>query len=179
MTPAEWCSQKIWLSERFSEKPGYMQFEGRCPYFREVVDTIADEEINHITLVKPAQIGGTTCIMGMASYIVANDPRPTIFVNANEQDAKSLSKNRLQQIFDDCEEVRNEKTDNPHDYSLLEMKFRRMTLTLVGANSPPRLKGRPASILFRDEVDTYPGETEDETGAMEGSASGAKVEEGP
>lgn len=56
-------------------------------------------------------------------------------------------------MFNACEAVRNEKTDNLDDFTLLEMQFKRMILSMAWGGSEMQLTTRPARYLLRDEVD--------------------------
>jgi len=62
----------------------------------------------------------------------------------------------LRPSFDACEPIRKLKTDNRDDFALMEMKFKNMTLTLIGSNSPAQLAFRPIRYIFIDEVDKFP-----------------------
>jgi len=56
-------------------------------------------------------------------------------------------------MFKACEPVRSEMTNNPDDFTLMEMQFKNMILSMAWGGSEMQLTTRPARYLFRDEVD--------------------------
>jgi phage terminase large subunit GpA-like protein len=67
-----------------------------------------------------------------------------------------ISRNRIQPMVEACQKLREKKPDDPDEYSRLEMKFRGMVFSIIGANSPASLSHRPVRFLFRDEVNKFP-----------------------
>ena len=166
MTVTEWVEANIVLSERVTAEPGPFRIS-RAPYGREILDAFGDPHVDEITVCAAAQVSKTTLAMMMLAYAIAHDPGPVLWVMPTETIARSFSKTRLQPMIRDCPALAAQMPENKDDFSLLEMNMRRMTISLVGSNSPANLASRPIRYLFLDEVDKYPGVTKEEAAAID------------
>ncbi len=166
LTVTEWCEENIVLSERVTEQPGPFRIH-RAPYGRAILDAFGDPFVEFITLCAAAQVSKTTLAMLMLAYAIAHDPGPVLWVMPTETLARAFSKARLQPMIRDCPMLAEQMPANKDDFSLLEMQMKRMTISLVGSNSPANLASRPIRYLFLDEVDKFPGVTEKEAGAID------------
>lgn len=110
--------------------------------------------IEQIILVWGRQLGKSQGVQyPFLCYCIAQDPGPAIALLPTIDKAKYTSKKRLQPMFNSCEAIRNEKTTNPDDFTLMEMQFQKMILSMAWGGSEMQLTTRPARYLFRDEVD--------------------------
>lgn len=100
------------------------------------------------------QIGKTEAIFNMIGYAIDQDPGTMLIVYPSDELAKSISKNRLQPMFETSEAILS-KWDREHS-ELLELQFYGMYIALVGSNSPSKLASRPVRYLFFDETDKFP-----------------------
>lgn len=163
-TPVAWAEENLTLSERSTNFPGPLRLRAFTSYLVEPVNAIADPAVEHITLCFASQVAKTIGLMTMLGYIIDHDPGPTLWIMPNELDAKSFSQTRLQPLIEDCPRLARHKPADKDLFKLLEMHFARMSLNLVGANSPARVASRPIRYLFRDELDKYKLATEREAG---------------
>jgi phage terminase large subunit GpA-like protein len=90
-----------------------------------------------------------------------------MIVLPSKEMARSYSETRFQPSIEDSPVLRAEKPDDPDQYKLLEMHFRRCSVFLTGANSAANLKSRGIGVLHASEVDTWPMASERETGALQ------------
>lgn len=97
-------------------------------------------------------------------YTIAHTPAPALMVMPSEKTAKKFSKFRLLPLFRQCAEIAGQ-VDDWTDVTLLEMKFRRCSFSLVGSNSPAGLSSTPIGRLFLDEVDKFAGASQKEASA--------------
>lgn len=114
-----------------------------------------------------AQTGKTQSILCCLGYAIDQDPGPTLYVMPNADMAKSFSEDRIQPLIDDCPRLRSHKPAEKDRYRKLSMQFDRMTLNLVGSNSPANLAGRPIRYLLCDETDKYADATAKEAAAID------------
>ena len=155
ITVSDWCDKNRILTPQTSPEPGRYRVE-RTPYLRQVLDSFANPEIEHIVVCKATQLGFTEAIINMILYAIDQDPAPTLLVYPTLDLAKYNSKNRLMPAIETCEPTRQKIPNNPDKYTTLEINFSDMSLSITGANSPSELASRPVRYLFRDEIDKYP-----------------------
>jgi phage terminase large subunit GpA-like protein len=70
--------------------------------------------------------------------------------------ARFISRNRIWPMVESCQKLREKKPEDPDEYQRLEMKFKGMVLSIIGANSPASLSHRPVRFLLRDETNKFP-----------------------
>ncbi len=103
-----------------------------------------------------SQVGKTEGMFNMLGYLIDQDPGPTLVVLPRENDAKSVSYNRVLPMIHGSPVLRNRMPVNADDMTKLEYRFDRMILFFAGSNSPADLASRPIRYLFLDEIDKYP-----------------------
>lgn len=162
----QWAERNIILTRRVTPRPGPYSTDW-CPYVRGPQEDFTDPDASEIVLCWAARTSKTETALNCIRYTVAEDPQATLIVMPSENLGRSFSETRLQPSVDDCPRLAREKPINADKFKLLEMHFKRCTLWVVGANSPANLKGRGVTVLYCDEIDTWPRATEKETGALE------------
>lgn len=110
--------------------------------------------VDKITLCFGTQLGKTEAILNMMGYAVDQDPGGMLVVYPSDDLAKSISKNRLQEMIR-LTGALLEKWDERRS-EIQELQFLGMTIALVGANSPSKLASRPVRYVFYDETDKFP-----------------------
>jgi len=162
----EWAERSVVLSERTTPFPGPFRVSV-TPYNRGPMEAYTDRHVKLIVLVYCTQSGKTECmILVTTAYDIAQDPGPEVIVLPNADMARSFSETRLQPMLDNCAEVACRKPSDPDRYKLLEMHFDRMTLNLLGSNSPANLAQRPVRNVKADEIDKYPAASVREADAL-------------
>ena len=162
----QWAEKNITISERSSPFPGAYR-TSVTPYVREPMEDYTNPWVKFIVLVFPAQSGKTeNLILIPQAYDIAQDPAPSIMVLPTHKLARSFSETRLQPMIDDCRQAALAKPKDPDKYKLDEMHFERMTLVLVGSNSPANLAGRPNKKIKADEIDKFPVANDRESDAL-------------
>ena len=153
ITVPDWVEKNVRLPRFTSAEPGPLRIS-RTPYTRGPLLALGSPFIEQIVLVWGRQLGKSQGVQyPFLCYCIVQDPGPAICLLPTIDKSKYTSKKRLQPMFNACEAVRNEKTDNPDDFTLLEMQFRRMILSMAWGGSEMQLTTRPARYLLRDEVD--------------------------
>ena len=163
---SEWAESNLVLSERSTGFPGMYRGD-RSPYTREPIDSLTDPFVEELTICSAAQIAKTMMLMVMMGYAIDQDPGPMLMVLPNNDLCRSFAEQRLHPLIDDCKALSRHKPKDPKKYRLQEIFFDRMSMALVGSNSPANLASRPVRYLFLDEVDKYPGVSEKEAGAVD------------
>lgn len=159
ITVSEWAEKYRVLDTKSSARPGPWR-NSTTPYLKGIMDELNNYETEEIIFVKPTQVGGTEAIFNMLGYIIEEDPSPAMIVYPTDELAKSISKNRIMPMIQNCPTLNKRYHEN--DSSNLELQFDDMYLTLVGSNSPSGLASKPEKYLFLDETDKYPGASKKE-----------------
>ena len=168
LTIAPWAERHIELPARITNFPGpyratltaYIAAPGG------LFDVFQDPAVRTIYLCFGAQTAKTTGMLICLLYAADQDPGPALWAMPTETLARSFSDTRLQPLIDDNPRLARHKPADLDKYKKLEMQLRRMTLSLVGGNSPANLSSRPIRYLFADEVDKFPIETRREGSAL-------------
>lgn len=153
LTVAEWAEREVMLPALTCPYPGRLKLS-RTPYAKGPLEAFNSPHIEWIVLVFGRQTGKSQGVMyPCMGYGIAQDPGPMMLVLPTNELAEYTSTNRLQPMFEETSVIKKKKTDNRHDYTTLEMKFRDMILSIVGGGSSSQLMSRPIRYLFRDEID--------------------------
>ena len=162
----QWAEKNIVLSQRVTPRAGPYNTEW-CPYVREPQEVFTDHNVHTIVLCWSSRSSKTESMMNCIRYSIAQDPQSMLIVMPSEKLGRSFTETRFHPSINDCPALEAEKPDNPDQFKLTEMHFKRCTLWVTGANSPANLKGRGVTVLLCDEIDTWPTATEKETGALQ------------
>jgi len=155
VTVSEHADKYRILDSESSAEPGRYRTD-RTPYMRGVMDSFNDPEVEVIVLVKPPQSGGTEGVFNMISYVIDQDPSPTLLVMPRDTDCTYIANKRLKPMVQLSPQLRSHVGDRIWDLSSGEFTFDRMTLYFAGSNSPAGLSSKPIRYLFCDEVDKFP-----------------------
>jgi phage terminase large subunit GpA-like protein len=155
ITVSQWADQYRYLNPVTSAEPGRWKTM-RTPYLQGVMDAFTDPYVEEITVMAASQVGKTEGMFNMLGYLIDQDPGPTLVVLPRENDAKSVSYNRVLPMIHGSPVLRNRMPVNADDITKLEYRFDRMILFFAGSNSPADLASRPIRYLFLDEIDKYP-----------------------
>jgi len=154
MSVSEWADSHRILQAGISRKPGPWQTD-YTPYLRPVMDAYKIPSLRHLVICAGTQLGKTECIYNILGYIIDCEPYPTMLMSPREDDAKLISKTRLQPMINDCETLRKKKSPVRSEFKTLEMHFPAMILYLIGANSIAAMASKPCRNVIRDEGDKY------------------------
>lgn len=154
-TVSQWADDNRVLDARSSAEPGQWR-TSRTPYLRGIMDVFGDDEVEELTIQKPAQSGGTESIYNMLGYCISYDPGPALLVMPRDEDCDYAGENRLKPMLRNSRDLAEHITDRLWDLSKREFNLDNMTLYFAGSNSPAGLKAKPIRYLFLDEVNAYP-----------------------
>lgn len=159
----QWAEKHLYLSERLGSYPGLYR-TALTPYVKGPLEAFHTHE--RIVLCFGTQVAKTTTLFAMIGYCIDQDPGPLLFVLPTGDIGKRLSKKRLQILINDAPVLAGHKTGLDDDFQLLSYTLDRMTLTLVGSNSPASLSSDPIRYLIMDETDQFAIETSKDADAM-------------
>jgi len=160
----KWCEQSLTLGPWESEKNGPLRIR---PYFREIMQTASNPRITECTLCAGVQLGKTVSVMGIASWVLGNEPAGMLWVMPNHNLGVSFSRSRWLPMINECESLKGLMPDDRYAISHSEQRFTECTLNFVGSNSPANLASRPVKWLICDETDKFADATEKEASAIE------------
>ena len=162
----EWVERALEFSPRVSPNmPGRVSTKQR-PYMREPLENTARHEVTDEVYCRGAQTAKTTTAMLKLAYLIEHDPSPALWVTATEAMGRSWSGSRFQSFVEDNPVLAAHKPENHDDWKLLEMQFDKMTMNIVGSNSPAALASRPIAYLFCDEAAKFAKANKNEASAL-------------
>lgn len=162
----EWAEKNIVLSARVTPNPGPYRTTN-CQYVRAPQEDFTNPTVHTIIMCWAARVSKTETATNCIRYVIGKDPMAAMIAMPTQNLARSFSETRLGPSIDDSPVLAAEKPKDPDQYKLLEKHFKRMSLFMVGANSPATLKGRGVTVIYGDEIDTWPSANKKETGALE------------
>ena len=157
LTLSQWADNYRRLSAEASAAQGRWNTDN-APFQREIMDAIGDVHIRKVVAMMCAQSGKTDgLILNTIGDYMSYYPAPIMIVQPTVNLGESFSKDRLATMIRDTPVLRG-LVDNKSRYSgntIMKKNFAGGQLTIVGANAPTDLRGRPIKVLLADEVDAY------------------------
>jgi phage terminase large subunit GpA-like protein len=153
---SEWADMFRILPESAAE-PGQWSTD-RVPYMREIMDSVTNPQWETIVVMSSAQVGKTELLLNIIGYYIHYDPSAIIMLQPTLDMGQAFSKDRLAPMINDMPELRYRVKDvktRDSGNTILHKTFKGGSITIVGANSPTGLSGRPIRIVLADEVDRY------------------------
>lgn len=158
MTVSQWADKYRVISPEAAAEVGRWRTD-RAPYQREIMDAVSDPHVEMVVIMSSAQVGKTEVILNTIGWFIDREPCPILYVLPSKEMAEDYSKERLSPMIRDCPTLREKVSDlkaRDGGNTIYQKRFPGGYVSLVGANSPAQLRGRPVRALFLDEVDGYP-----------------------
>lgn len=158
LTISEWADAKRRLSSEASAEVGQWRTE-RAEYQRGIMDAISDPAIEEVVVMASSQVGKTEFLLNTVGYFIEHQPSPIMVVQPTLEMSKTFSTDRLSPMVRDTPALTplvSEAKSKSGDSTILHKSFLGGHITMVGANAPAGLAGRPIRVLLLDEVDRYP-----------------------
>lgn len=151
VTVTEWATSKRELGRGSAITGRYMI--SVVPFFRFPMDLCADQGVDEITIVAPAQIGKTVAFVeNVIGYYLDQDPSDIMVVLADEETAKYVSVEKVAQMFQGSPALArlyDKKTFLSTDITTKNGA----RVDFAWASSVAKLATRPKRIVIADEVD--------------------------
>jgi len=154
MSVAEHAESTLYLSERTSAIAGYINLD-YTPYLRKPMEMFTDPSVVYIYLCSGTQIGKTVFIFSILNYLIDYKPCPMLLLYPSMDLAKSISKERIRPMFQDCPSMARHVTGDPNDLQLLQYTLDRMTVNFAW-NSIKSVSSHPKQVVLGDEVKDFP-----------------------
>lgn len=130
----------------------------KAEYQRGIMDAFHEPGVEGVVVMSSAQVGKTEILNNVLGYFIDLDPAPILVVQPDLTMAHEWSKDRFGPMIRDTpvlrDKVAKEKSRDANN-TILHKNFIGGNLTIVTANSPSGLAGRPKRILLVDEIDRY------------------------
>ncbi len=149
-TSWEWCEGHI-VVDKMSPMPGPWRV-ANSPWVKELMECKADRGVTFLAVRCSAQSSKTQTVLNLVCYDIAEDPGPSMYVLANNDDAADFVRDRFEPTMRFCKPV----ADMLVRHAKNAFKFRTMPLYFVGAGSMGKLQGKPMRRLYLDEARNYP-----------------------
>jgi len=162
----EWLESNIIFTPRVSPNfPGKFSTQLR-PYMREPLENTRDFSIADEVYCWGAQTAKTTTALLKLGYLLHFRPRPILWVMPTEAMGRSWSDTRFHPFVESNPILAAHMPQNKDHWKLLEMQFDRLTMAVVGSNSPAALASRPIAYLICDEVCKFARASKNEASAL-------------
>jgi phage terminase large subunit GpA-like protein len=171
--PVEWIEDYFLVTaDSGAALPGPYRFS-RVPWWREVVNVLADDDTQRVVVAKSSQVGYSEMLLAWLAYSAVNDPSSTLMIQPTVNMAEDFSKSRIDPAIRDVPafgEVVRSRTKGmarSADDTILRKAFAGGYLALGGANSPAGLASRPVRRVVGDELDRWPPSAGNEGSPLE------------
>jgi len=142
--------------------PGFWS-NSRTPYLVEIMNCMSpDSPIQHVVLMKGAQLGATASAENVIAYWIDENPAEILFISATEGLLEKWVVKRLEPLIDSCQfrhkiraNTNNPKVRRTGD-KMYSKEFIGGALDMASAQSAPGLRSDSKRILIRDEIDGAP-----------------------
>lgn len=150
---SKWAESHIMLPEGTSARPGRYR---NWPYFREILDSIGDPEVEQVTLVKGARLGFTKGLMVAIGATVVTDPCSMILLVPTDDDAKGFAIDEVDPMFEGnpvLSAMMPRRTSDGKNTLTRKTFLGGSSLKILPARAPRQLRRHDAKKLFVDEAD--------------------------
>jgi len=157
LTVTEWAEEKRILPNTSAE-PGRWKTD-RTPYLREIMDAVSPQSpVREVTLMKPAQTGGTEVLLNAIGHMMECDPGASLVVMSTESTSREWAHERLRPLLESTPSLAAMFSTNQRDPDNRKTfkKFPGGFLAVTYSTSGAELRSRPVRYLYLDEVDAYP-----------------------
>lgn len=157
LTVSQWSDDHRMIAQGTGPEQGRWRTD-RAPFQREPMDAIGDPDVDVLVLMWSSQVGKTEVLINVASYFVAQQPSPQLFVLPTLQLAESFSRSRFGPTINATPallERIGSHSSRDSDTTILEKTYPGGDIVFAGANSPTSLASRPRRVVIGDEIDKY------------------------
>ena len=138
LTVSKWADRYRILVPQTSAEPGPWRTV-RTPYLKEIMDDFSDPYVEKVVFETGSQLGKTEVLYNCLGYIIHQAPAPALLIMPTLDLARYVSRNRIQPMINASDPICDRKPANDDEFTMLEMTFPGMVLSLAGANSPASL----------------------------------------
>lgn len=159
--PAVFAEAEIVLPGSANSIPGPLRL---APYQYELVDAIADDDVEIIVLMLSSQVGKSISIDAMMGYCISCEPGPMLHVSPTGDRSEDFVRDRFDPLVGASPTLRSlvgkgqdtRKGRSGGADSLASKSFPGGQLNFASAHKPDQLAARAIKFLFLDETDRFP-----------------------
>ena len=144
----EWLEANV-LAIPDSPMPGPFRAE-RTPWIAEALRIAADPETRMLTILASIQSGKSLLARLFSCYIIANQPGPTMILQATDSEAKDFSIRYLRPVWNSCPPVKDKFKNDDMERSTIS-DFDRMTIYCRGIHNETNLQRLSLRYVIADE----------------------------
>ena len=162
LSPADWASGRIVIADGLTPK---YQIEN-APWQKEPLNTLSDANAKEVVFIAPVGTGKTTFMEAALSYIISEDPGPTLLVGQTDDDLRDWAETRMDYAIRNTPDTANLLPSDRHKKKKMQILFPHMSLFLTGANLSG-LQSKSMRRVFNDEAWQYrPGMLNESRGRL-------------
>lgn len=157
LTVSDWSDAHRQIAAGTGPEQGAWRTD-RAPFQREPMNAALDPDVEILVLMWSSQVGKTELLINIASYFIAQEPAPQLFVLPSQQLAESFSRTRFGPTINATPallERIGRHSSRDKDTTILEKTYPGGDIVFAGSNSPTELASRPRRVVICDEVDKY------------------------
>lgn len=132
-----------------SPMPGPFRAE-RTPWIAEALRIMSDPEIRMVSILASIQSGKSLLARLFSCYVIANQPGPTMVLQATDAEAKDFAIRYLRPVWNNCPPVRERFKNEDMDRSTTA-DFDRMTIYCRGVHNETNLQRLSLRYVIADE----------------------------
>lgn len=156
LTVSEWADKYRVLADKSAVRKGKWETD-YSPHLRAVMDAFSDPTVQHISIMKPTQCGGTEAVINMMLYAVDCAPGDVFWVWANKENAEEFGQERLLPNIKACDRISHYLSGAKHDETKRNIILTHMTFRFRGSpqhsKAEQNLESWPARYIANDELD--------------------------
>lgn len=161
-SPAEWIESHVVIPDNgFNPEPGKYNLD-RTPYWRGVLDLLADPSVREVWVYKANQIGFTQLMLAWAGYCAAQDPGAMGILMPDEDSVNELFCEEFKPLILSSPTLRSLRSSRAWDETKHELHLTTMPILGLYAGSASKLEKRKFRYVIGDEINLYrdmPGQT--------------------
>ena len=166
----QWGDKKIFLRKEESQEFHGSYSSGMTPYTRFMMEFATGKFSENIEFLpgfegltwdefiqmKSSQTGFTLAVLVIICFFVAVEKKNVLYSIDSRDEARRISKKRLQPMLADCPETRAAISENEDDMSNLTMFLLGLVIYLIGSHSEGAFANKTAALVVVDEADVHP-----------------------
>lgn len=160
IAPSSFAESEILLPGSANAIPGPLRL---APYQRELVDAIADDEIEVVVMMLSSQTGKSISIDAQLGYCIACEPGPMLHVSPTGSRSEDFVRDRFDPLVAASPSLRavigkgqdTRKGSSGGTNSIASKSFPGGQLNFASSHKPDELAARAIKFLFLDEIDRF------------------------
>jgi len=165
----QWGEQNILLRPEESQDFSGPWDSSRTPYTRFMMEFVTgqfgenvkflpgfeDQQWDEFIQMKSSQTGFTLSVLIIIAYFVAVIRKNVLYSIDSRDEARRISKSRLQPLLQDCPATKARISEDEDDLSNLTLFLQGLVIYLIGSHSEGAFANKSCSLVIVDEADVH------------------------